>query len=764
MQNRYLCLQNRHIKITYKDTFACNLIRRDYRVRLDDLTEQNKNIHKKLDQMLKSCTLLVGLLIVVSLQAQVTIGSLDAPVEGALLDLKEEKIDGANSKKGLMLPRVKLTEPTLLYPMFETTPGSGIAIGDYSTDEKKLLENQRHVGLTVYNLSTCDNKFNKGVYFWNGNKWEQALDLPILGTPSISTNHPNDFIDIPSGLDARVMSSTFNFTATTISNSMTLTTKGEYTKYETLFTPMPWTNGGQKTIDSNTDTYSLQVNSMDDLTSFPSIKPNATKPVYPWYSRQWTLTYTPEANECGVGTPKTIILNQTNYAIKVGDFVNSITYSFYDRSDFGSPKSGSFPVSSNVRWTTDIRGLEDGNLVNVTPGIGTEHGSNRNDGTKEDLAGDFSFTLNLPQTTPKYHKNEVIFKDANNVKLAKDVAVTFVNCTNEEPTLEEWKVRAGVAHLAEGVAHPVSTIAWHKDQGGRTFFSADFGSAGRWMINNLAVDKYDPNRSDGSTIGPRDILERRYLLGTAPEVAYEPSYVFPTDQASEIADIDDDVIFQTNQRYGYMYNWSAISKNRDVIFDVQAPDPITGDTGHRYMDLPSEIGTDQAKVQGICPYGWHLPSDKDWTILENEIIHNTSLYSSTSNMDPSNENRFDPNNTTTDREKLIPHGLPMKDMCQPYGDFLASQPEGTRFKPTQGTSNIMSPTTRAGFNLLLPGVASTKAGGSISFFGWMANYWSSSIINKGQVMGRLMQYTTDVMTRGQVAKSTLLPVRCIKDK
>lgn len=714
--------------------------------------------------MVKLHCLLIGLFIIISLQAQVTIGVTDAPMDGALLDLKEETKIGANSKKGLLLPRVKLTDPTLLYPMFETTPGSGVANEYYDSDEKRNSENLNHIGLTVYNLSNCDKKFNKGVYSWDGRRWNQLLNIPILGTPNVSINYPNDFIEIPSGLDARIMASPFNFTATAISNSMTLNTKGEYTNYETLFSPMPWTNNGQKTINNSSDGYNLQVNSMDDLTSFPNIKPNATKPVKPWYSRQWELTYMPDPNECGPGTPKTIILNQTNYAIKVGDFVNSITYSFYNRNDFGSAKQGSFPVSSNVKWTTEIRGLEDGNLVSVTPAIGIEHGSNRNDGTKEDLTGDFSFTLNLPQTTPKYHKNEVVFKDANNdIKRAKDIVVTFINCTNEEPTLDEWKIRAGVDALAEGVAHPISTIAWHKDQGGRTFFSADFGSAGRWMINNLAVDKYDPRRSDGSTIDTRDILERRYSTGTAPEVAYDPSYVFPTDQASEIADIDDDVVFQSNQRYGYMYNWTAISKNKGVIFDVKAPDPITGDTGHRYADLPSEIGTDHAKIQGICPYGWHVPSDKEWTILENEIIHNTSLYSSTSDIDPSQEERFDPNNTTTDREMLT-HGLPMKDMCQPYGDFLASQPEGTRFKPTQGTSNIMSPTRRAGFNLLLPGVASTKAGGTISFFGWMANYWSSSTINKGQVMGRLMQYTTDVMTRGQVAKSTLLPVRCKKDE
>lgn len=33
-------------------------------------------------------------------------------------------------------------------------------------------------------------------------------------------------------------------------------------------------------------------------------------------------------------------------------------------------------------------------------------------------------------------------------------------------------------------------------------------------------------------------------------------------------------------------------------------------------------------IQGICPHGWHVPSSDEWGQLENELIRNTSQYTS----------------------------------------------------------------------------------------------------------------------------------------
>ncbi|MDR1707617.1 MAG: hypothetical protein LBR46_06390 [Prevotella sp.] len=99
--------------------------------------------------------------------AQVTVGLGEEPVSGALLQLKniQNVTDGSkNADKGVMLPRVALTDLSKLYPMFNT---------GYDT-----AENEKHTGLTVYNIhedATASTPIKKGIYIWDGTQW---LNLP----------------------------------------------------------------------------------------------------------------------------------------------------------------------------------------------------------------------------------------------------------------------------------------------------------------------------------------------------------------------------------------------------------------------------------------------------------------------------------------------------------------------------------------------------------------------------------------------------------
>lgn len=105
----------------------------------------------------------IGLLSFV-LNAQVTIGDTAPPQEGALLDLKET---GNSSSKGLLLPRVDLTHPNFLYPMFDVD-GKG-----YKTDAEIQKQNAAHKGLVVYNMNDCLHLsgMDKGLYAWDGVQW-----------------------------------------------------------------------------------------------------------------------------------------------------------------------------------------------------------------------------------------------------------------------------------------------------------------------------------------------------------------------------------------------------------------------------------------------------------------------------------------------------------------------------------------------------------------------------------------------------------------
>lgn len=99
-------------------------------------------------------------------QAQVTIGSKDAPTKGSILQLKENDDGDVNASKGLLLPRVKINNLT------PSTPSelSG-SIG--GTDEWDL---NIHTGLLVYNIAENNlctpQPILKGPYIWNGTEWQ----------------------------------------------------------------------------------------------------------------------------------------------------------------------------------------------------------------------------------------------------------------------------------------------------------------------------------------------------------------------------------------------------------------------------------------------------------------------------------------------------------------------------------------------------------------------------------------------------------------
>ncbi|WP_185154824.1 leucine-rich repeat domain-containing protein [Dysgonomonas sp. 25] len=99
--------------------------------------------------------------VVSSMRAQVTIGSNQPPMKGALLDLTE----GAITTKGLNLPRVELTK---LNP---TTPAElAASIGNNSNS----YDLDKHIGLLVYNINDVPEcGYPAGLFVWGGEQWQQ---------------------------------------------------------------------------------------------------------------------------------------------------------------------------------------------------------------------------------------------------------------------------------------------------------------------------------------------------------------------------------------------------------------------------------------------------------------------------------------------------------------------------------------------------------------------------------------------------------------
>lgn len=84
-------------------------------------------------------------------QSQVTIGHSTSPNSGAILQLKENDNSGVNSSKGLLLPRVALSQTNSMSPIIENAT---------ATDQ------EQHIGLTVYHIGSLN--LCAGVYVWDG--------------------------------------------------------------------------------------------------------------------------------------------------------------------------------------------------------------------------------------------------------------------------------------------------------------------------------------------------------------------------------------------------------------------------------------------------------------------------------------------------------------------------------------------------------------------------------------------------------------------
>lgn len=141
----------------------------------------------------QTLTLLLGILLTTKIAAQITIGSLTAPLSGALLELKDEGTysKGETASKGIGMPRVMLTKakPTTAKELAES-------IGNTSGQEYDL---DSHVGLVVYNGNSegcrVDSDIyppSSGLYVWTGEVWQGLSDVELdvrsiaYGTESVS--------------------------------------------------------------------------------------------------------------------------------------------------------------------------------------------------------------------------------------------------------------------------------------------------------------------------------------------------------------------------------------------------------------------------------------------------------------------------------------------------------------------------------------------------------------------------------------------------
>lgn len=674
----------------------------------------------------------------------------------------------------MMLPRVKLNSKTIApanNDNLATTVDGTVSADNWQKDE--------HVGLVVYHISGDPNpecaEIVDGVYVWTGEKWIPLIDdgtsedtrlATITLKNGIVTLTDEQVIDIASGNDNRGISiSDLNLDIEWTGTALTLTptgeTSGSYSDPSDMTISPTWTSGTDVSITSKPENMAISFNDMASLITTTN----------PWKSRQWELKFKVVDN-CGKDQIQTIIVNQTNFAIGVTD-VSGVLYRF---EDFGLNQALSdtndkqLNLRSNTEWTATIGGDKPDIITSTTLADGAES----KDGTYSQTS--FIFT---PQEIAggKYETATITFSDHTNTpKAAKDVVVGVFSCLGTED-MSSVTITADNTETQNGHGRWSGEIVRHErktDTGGDLiydeFYSAEFGAAGRWMTTNLVAYKYDLNGgalNNFYTGGDPDILfnnNGNLLLLQENDINGSDKYVkarysYPGNRP--IADGESpSTQFLANPRLGLLYTWDAASAGKG------------GATGNENVDNPgvlNEYGffpqgtnsgvSEQKHRQGICPKGWHLPSDYEWTQLEQEVIKLTSSFADMTDINPT----ATPGSSWVDQSppdagavgteyRGTTHGKALKDPCETASGLTH---RGASYKVSKG-----------GFSLLLAGFISVRTGDNTvngADHAKNGRLWTSSSVEMNNASSRHVSSSQSRVNQNANARNNLLSVRCKKD-
>ncbi len=211
------------------------------------------------------------------------------------------------------------------------------------------------------------------------------------------------------------------------------------------------------------------------------------------------------------------------------------------------------------------------------------------------------------------------------------------------------------------------------DVDGNTYFTVTISSQ-VWMKSNLKTTKYNdgtsiPNITDNAAWGS---------LTT-------DAYCWYNNNASTY-----------KSTYGALYNWYAVNTEK------------------------------------LCPAGWHVPGDAEWTDLENYLIANGYNYDGTTT-----ENKIAKALTSTT-------------------NWVSSGITGV-----PGNTDYPAFRNKSGFSGL-PGGA-REGDGTFIYLGYDANWWSSTNYNPETAWMRTIDYENVYLLRYNHEKSLGFTMRCVKD-
>lgn len=226
----------------------------------------------------------------------------------------------------------------------------------------------------------------------------------------------------------------------------------------------------------------------------------------------------------------------------------------------------------------------------------------------------------------------------------------------------------------------------------------NFTTAAVFTCGTSKVKDIDNNEYNTVPIGTQcwmkeNLRTTKYANGTAIEVGTSTSTTIPYRYApngneSNVA------------TYGYLYNWVAVMNGASA---------------------------NPSGVQGICPTGWHVPSDEEWTQLTNYV---------------SSQSQYVCGNDNT------------------IAKALASTTGWNSSTATCAVGNIPDNNNKTGFSALPAG----NYNGSYDLFGNYAGLWSATERSSTLAYGRSLGYNGAGVRKGNGGnKYYAFSVRCLRD-
>lgn len=267
---------------------------------------------------------------------------------------------------------------------------------------------------------------------------------------------------------------------------------------------------------------------------------------------------------------------------------------------------------------------------------------------------------------------------------------------------------------------------------------AYFGDAGVWMTQNLRT-QYTPNGTKLSMTGSQT-SNGKDASGKPQKVGAYPRSVNPT-----LSDF-----YNENRaagiELGLLYDWYTATDHHNCSNADQDQKGLLGSVPGL---LEVETKEEKGFIKGICPAGWHLPSDREWTSLEKELTEKASKYA-TGTYSGAEITWSTAWETTITGWRSLVTGTIMKSVVNPLHNTYSSAGESKDARV-------------GGFDVILVGDAED---GTSHNYSSGASFWSSSSYTNQYntvALARNYNYSRVEYYRGAFNRKTFYSVRCKKN-